>query len=102
MPGIDSMPGICGMSGAIVCVRGRKRGMTQVSDRSGEAHAATVIEAGPCLVIQVKTPDTDGYHAIQVGYGGAKRSNSPDGAALRRSSAWTRARSSSKLNGFTR
>jgi large subunit ribosomal protein L3 len=58
-------------------VLGRKLGMTQVFDRSGEAHAATVIEAGPCLVTQVKTPDTDGYHAIQLGYGVAKRINSP-------------------------
>jgi large subunit ribosomal protein L3 len=58
-------------------VLGRKLGMTQVFDRGGEAHAATVIEAGPCLVTQVKTPDTDGYHAIQLGYGLAKRMNAP-------------------------
>lgn len=51
--------------------------MTQVFDRGGEAHAATVIEAGPCLVTQVKTPETDGYHAVQLGFGTAKRLNSP-------------------------
>lgn len=51
--------------------------MTQVFDRSGEAHAATVIEAGPCLVTQVKTPETDGYHAVQLGFGTVKRLNSP-------------------------
>ena len=51
--------------------------MTQVFDRGGEAHAATVIEAGPCLVTQVKTPERDGYHAIQLGFGAVKRLNSP-------------------------
>jgi large subunit ribosomal protein L3 len=58
-------------------VLGRKLGMTQVFDRSGEAHAATIIEAGPCLVTQVKTLERDGYHAIQLGFGVAKRLNSP-------------------------
>ena len=58
-------------------ILGRKLGMTQVFDREGEVHAATVIEAGPCLVIQVKTRQSDGYEAVQVGFGTARRLNSP-------------------------
>ena len=58
-------------------ILGRKLGMTQVFDRQGEVHAATVIEAGPCLVTQVKTRDTDGYEAVQVGFDTVKRLNSP-------------------------
>ena|SRR3990170_2907328 len=58
-------------------ILGRKLGMTQVFDREGEVHTATVIEAGPCLVTQVKTRQTDGYEALQVGFGAVKRLNSP-------------------------
>ena len=56
---------------------GRKLGMTQVFDDRGTVHAVTVIEAGPCTVTQVKSPEKDGYSAIQVGYGSRKRSNKP-------------------------
>ena len=58
-------------------ILGRKLGMTQVFDRQGEVHAATIIEAGPCLVTQVKTRQSDGYEAVQVGFGAARRLNSP-------------------------
>ncbi len=47
---------------------GRKAGMTQVFTDTGEAVPATVIEAGPCTIIQRKTKDRDGYEAIQVGF----------------------------------
>ncbi|MCR4398472.1 MAG: 50S ribosomal protein L3 [Firmicutes bacterium] len=47
---------------------GRKLGMTQVFDEHGVVIPVTVIEAGPCVVIQKKTPETDGYAAIQVGF----------------------------------
>lgn len=47
---------------------GRKVGMTQVYEE-GTSVAVTVIEAGPCVVLQVKTPEKDGYSAVQVGYG---------------------------------
>ena len=47
---------------------GRKVGMTQVYDDQGHQIAVTVIEAGPCPVVQVKTPDTDGYRAAQLGF----------------------------------
>lgn len=49
-------------------ILGRKVGMTQLFDQSGEVVAVTVIEAGPCFVTQVKAEDTDGYDAIQVGF----------------------------------
>lgn len=46
---------------------GKKIGMTQVYDESGRMVSVTVIQAGPCTVMQVKTPDTDGYSALQLG-----------------------------------
>jgi large subunit ribosomal protein L3 len=48
---------------------GRKVGMTQVFDEQGKAVAVTVIQAGPCPVVQKKTADRDGYEAIQIGFG---------------------------------
>lgn len=47
---------------------GRKVGMTQIYEESGEVIPVTVIEAGPCHVLQVRTPERDGYDAIQLGY----------------------------------
>jgi large subunit ribosomal protein L3 len=46
---------------------GRKVGMTQVFDPDGTVHPATVIKAGPCIVVQAKTAQADGYEAIQLG-----------------------------------
>jgi len=46
---------------------GRKVGMTQIFDSDGTAHPATVIKAGPCVVVQAKTPQTDGYESVQLG-----------------------------------
>ena len=46
---------------------GRKVGMTQIFDADGTIHPATVIKAGPCVVVQAKTPQTDGYQAVQLG-----------------------------------
>jgi large subunit ribosomal protein L3 len=46
---------------------GRKVGMTQVFDPDGTVHPATVIKAGPCVVVQAKSAQTDGYEAIQLG-----------------------------------
>lgn len=53
---------------------GTKRGMTQVFDASGRVHPVTVVAAPKIIVTQVKTPDTDGYTAVQVGYGDQKES----------------------------
>jgi large subunit ribosomal protein L3 len=47
---------------------GRKVGMTQVFDPDGTVHPATVIKAGPCVVVQAKTKETDGYEAVQLGF----------------------------------
>src|SRR5712692_9761819 len=46
---------------------GRKVGMTQVFDPDGTVHPATVIKAGPCVVVQSKTAQSDGYEAVQLG-----------------------------------
>ena len=51
---------------------GRKIGMTQIFDEKGNVIPVTVIEAGPCVVAQVKTEETDGYNAIQLGFGEVK------------------------------
>src|SRR5690349_644616 len=55
-------------------ILGKKIGMTQIFDEQGRVVPVTVIEAGPCVVTQKKTVATDGYEAIQVGYGKAKPS----------------------------
>jgi len=52
---------------------GKKLGMTQGFDANGKVEAVTVIEAGPCTVTQVKTPEKAGYAAIQLGFGVAKK-----------------------------
>src|SRR5574337_901536 len=49
-------------------LRGKKVGMTQLFNESGDAVPVTIIEAGPCPVVQRKTIGTDGYEAIQIGY----------------------------------
>jgi len=58
---------------------GRKIGMTRVLDESGTAVPVTVIQAGPCTVLQVKTAERDGYHAVQLGFEDVKphRSTKP-------------------------
>ena len=59
---------------------GKKIGMTQIFDEKGAVIPVTVIEAGPCTVVQVKTVETDGYNAVQLGYGEVKeyKVNKPD------------------------
>lgn len=56
---------------------GRKVGMTSIYSAEGKATPCTVIEAGPCVVTQVKTKETDGYEAIQLGFGSRKEKNTP-------------------------
>jgi large subunit ribosomal protein L3 len=50
-------------------ILGTKLGMTQVFDDSGQVTPVTVVKAGPCVVTAVRTPDRDGYSAVQFGYG---------------------------------
>ncbi len=53
---------------------GKKIGMTQIFDEKGKVIPVTAIEAGPCVVAQVKSVETDGYDAIQLGFGDIKES----------------------------
>ena len=54
-------------------ILGRKLGMTQVFDESGRMYPVTVVEAGPCCVVQIKTKERDGYEAVKVGFGVMKK-----------------------------
>ena len=54
---------------------GKKIGMAQLFDANGNFVGVTVIEAGPCTVLQKKTPENDGYHAVQLGLGARKAKN---------------------------
>ena len=56
---------------------GKKIGMTQVFNETGGLEPVTIIEAGPCSVVQIKTEETDGYQAVQLGYGKLKNRNKP-------------------------
>ena len=53
-------------------ILGRKIGMTQIFDEKGNVVPVTVIEAGPCTVVQIKTIDSDGYQAVKLGFGDVK------------------------------
>jgi large subunit ribosomal protein L3 len=57
---------------------GKKVGMTSIYSAEGKALPCTVIEAGPCVVTQVKTQDRDGYDAVQLGFGDRKEKNTPN------------------------
>jgi len=57
---------------------GRKIGMTQIYDAEGRSIPVTAVEAGPCTVLQVKTPERDGYSAIQLGFDDKPPRNVPD------------------------
>jgi len=61
-------------------ILGRKVGMTQIYDQAGRIVPVTALEAGPCAVLQVKTPERDGYSALQLGFLDKKRKrvNKPD------------------------
>ncbi len=58
---------------------GKKVGMTQIFDETGKVIPVTVVEAGPCVIVQKKTVENDGYSAVQVGFGDLKveRANKP-------------------------
>ena len=59
---------------------GKKIGMTQIFDENGKVIPVTVVEAGPCTIVQKKTVENDGYAAVQMGYGDVKpqRLNKPE------------------------
>ena len=52
----------------------KKIGMTQIFDETGKVLPVTVVEAGPCIVVQKKTTEKDGYEAVQLGFGDMKAS----------------------------
>ncbi|XZF14634.1 50S ribosomal protein L3 [Chitinophagaceae bacterium MMS25-I14] len=56
---------------------GKKIGMTSIFEPNGKQTACTIIEAGPCVVTQKKTVDTDGYNSLQIAFGEAKEKNTP-------------------------
>lgn len=56
---------------------GKKLGMTSIFDANGKMIPCTIIEAGPCIVTQLKTIEKDGYEAVQLGYGDRKDKNTP-------------------------
>jgi large subunit ribosomal protein L3 len=58
---------------------GKKLGMTQVYDAQNVLVPVTVVEAGPCAVVQVKTTETDGYNAVQIGFAAKKTKNTSKG-----------------------
>ena len=62
---------------------GRKLGMTRAFDDTGEMMALTIVQAGPCWVTQVRTPERDGYSAVQIGYEETKRLNRPEQGHLK-------------------
>ncbi len=65
---------------------GRKIGMTQVFDEEGRAIPVTVVKAGPCVVVQTKTVEKDGYEAVQLGFGDVKehRLNKPEAGRFKK------------------
>lgn len=72
-----------------VGILGTKLGMTQIFDEEGKAIPVTVVQAGPCTITQIKTKQTDGYGAIQLGYNEVKPKalNKPELGHLAKSSA---------------
>lgn len=62
---------------------GKKLGMVQVFDKDGTVVGCTVLEAGPCLVTQIRTKERDGYEAVQLGFGTKKRLNEPEKGHLK-------------------
>jgi len=71
----------------MIGILGRKLGMTQVFDESGRMFPVTVVEAGPCCVIQVKTKEKDGYEATKVGFSEVKKEknvNKPMGGIFKK------------------
>jgi large subunit ribosomal protein L3 len=61
----------------IQALLGRKLGMTRLFDENGVVTASTLVEAGPCFITQLRTPELDGYTAVQLGFGDKPRPNKP-------------------------
>ena len=68
-------------------ILGRKQGMTRLFMEDGSVEAVSVVEAGPCVVTQVKTEQRNGYQAVQIGYEEARKLNEPEAGHLKRVAA---------------
>ncbi len=69
---------------------GTKLGMTQLFDEAGNVMRVTLIQAGPCVVTQLKTQEQDGYNAVQIGFGQAKHQPKPQAGHLKAAGANSR------------
>ena len=65
----------------------KKVGMTQIFDANGVRSGVTVLEVGPCVVTALKTTETDGYNAVQIGYGEAKKLSKTQAGQVKKSGA---------------
>ncbi len=68
----------------IQALLGRKLGMTRIFDENGVVTASTLVEAGPCFITQLRTAETDGYVAVQLGFGAKPRPTRPQKGHLRK------------------
>ncbi|MBI2940934.1 MAG: 50S ribosomal protein L3 [Chloroflexi bacterium] len=64
-------------------ILGQKIGMTQVFNPDGTSIPVTVVAAGPCVVTQIRTPERDGYQAVQLGFGETRKLNKPERGHLK-------------------
>jgi large subunit ribosomal protein L3 len=80
---------------------GRKLGMTQIFDDSGLAKPVTVIEAGPCVVTQIRSAEKDGYEAVQLGFGISKKLNRPQQGHVKASGHQVRTLREFKADDYT-
>jgi large subunit ribosomal protein L3 len=77
---------------------GTKLGMTQLFDADGNVARVTLIQAGPCVVTQVKTTERDGYNAVQIGFGDAKHQPKPQAGHLKASGSNARVTREIRIN----
>jgi large subunit ribosomal protein L3 len=80
---------------------GTKLGMTQLFDEAGNVRRVTLVQAGPCVVTQVKTAERDGYAAVQLGYGRAKHLAKPQASHLKAAAAESKTLREIRLNDAT-
>lgn len=66
------------------CILGKKIGMSQIFGKEGEVIPATLIEAGPCFISQIKNQEKDGYEAVQMGFQEAKKISMPQAGHLKK------------------
>ena len=68
----------------IQALLGRKLGMTRIFDENGVVTASTLVEAGPCFITQLRTKESDGYTAVQLGFGSKPRPSKPQRGQLKK------------------